>query len=272
MNTNEKIIGPNFSTGIKYEYSSFAKTYGLSITSPKFTSFRYPLQISESLHMVNKFIVIQVFHKIGDNFTIALHLRNTENAQIKFVISTTPRSISKINSKTVIQIIEIPPNKWVNICFDLDFVVSKNWPDNSFSSLTHIEVTPSCLLRWMFSSTIPLKQESCGKDLPSFAGFNGLDSQTILLSEKVTSRISKIPVRKKTPNTPTRSRPSKPIPIIIPEEEDSLDEKVFSSEPPSPIKPDIQMTEEEELELVFIDAIGCYYCPSNQQYYHIEED
>lgn len=30
--------------------------------------------------------------------------------------------------------------------------------------------------------------------------------------------------------------------------------------------------EEEELELVYISSLNCYYCPSNQQYYQIEND
>jgi hypothetical protein len=37
------------------------------------------------------------------------------------------------------------------------------------------------------------------------------------------------------------------------------------------IKRKIGEDEEEDLELVFIDALGCYYCPANQQYYEVDK-
>ncbi|KAH0794077.1 class I SAM-dependent methyltransferase [Histomonas meleagridis] len=58
------------------------------------------------------------------------------------------------------------------------------------------------------------------------------------------------------------------------EEEEDSDCSAFDGVAP---KSDIQINygipenEEDELELVYIEVLGCYYCPSNQQYYQLDE-
>jgi hypothetical protein len=55
---------------------------------------------------------------------------------------------------------------------------------------------------------------------------------------------------------------------------DGSDDNAFGSIPVGDkskidIKPELPVNEEEELELVFIQSLDCYYCPSNQQYYKL---
>ncbi|OHS99467.1 hypothetical protein TRFO_08413 [Tritrichomonas foetus] len=62
------------------------------------------------------------------------------------------------------------------------------------------------------------------------------------------------------------------------EEEETDDENgAFMGSAPRINRADIDVknglpeNEEEELELVFIEALNCYYCPNNQQYYQIDD-
>ena len=59
------------------------------------------------------------------------------------------------------------------------------------------------------------------------------------------------------------------------DDSDYSDSDAFGSVPANDrskidIKPELPMGEEEELELVYIEALNCYYCPSNQQYYELD--
>jgi hypothetical protein len=61
-----------------------------------------------------------------------------------------------------------------------------------------------------------------------------------------------------------RPRPAAPEPR---EEEDISDEDFFAGEAPT-----FDPGNEDDLDLVFIQALNCYYCPANQQYYDIDPD
>lgn len=89
------------------------------------------------------------------------------------------------------------------------------------------------------------------------------------------------PMTHKTPATAYGFKPSsksnrKPKIVQQEVEEDSDDDCAFDGTVPSSGHSDIEINrslpqnEEEELELVYIEEMGCYYCPSNQQYYTLD--
>jgi hypothetical protein len=90
------------------------------------------------------------------------------------------------------------------------------------------------------------------------------------------------PPKLKTPTSPqkralTGAKPVKPKqPQKVAEEEDE-DEAAFSGSAPVIDRADVNVNiglpenEEEELELIYVEALGCYYCPNNQQYYQIDD-
>ena len=61
-----------------------------------------------------------------------------------------------------------------------------------------------------------------------------------------------------------------------PDEEESESDDAFGSVShssprlPIEIRSGLPVMEEEELELIYIESLGCYYCPSNQQYYQLD--
>jgi hypothetical protein len=59
-----------------------------------------------------------------------------------------------------------------------------------------------------------------------------------------------------------KPRPANPAPA---EEEDISDEDCFGGQPPA-----LDAANEEDMDIVFIHALNCYYCPANQQYYEID--
>jgi hypothetical protein len=60
------------------------------------------------------------------------------------------------------------------------------------------------------------------------------------------------------------------------EEQVGLKEMTFEDDflPDEDEEEKVELGEEDEieLELVYIDALGCYYCPGDQKYYQVDED
>lgn len=278
MNHIEKFMGPNHSNIYKYEHVDATKTTVYSINASKATSLRFPPTISDSFNISHKYLVIQIFRKIGDNYSIALNFKNNNGKTQKIFFSTTQRS-QRASSNSFQNIINAPVNKWVNLCFDLPYVVQQYWPGNEYNTLINIEISPSCFIRWIFAAPNQLKPSLSGSDLPNTVAFNALESQTLLIGEEkneISSKTvgSKIPIynRKKnlsntatTPGRPKRVEDTKPASFAknpLDDESDVSSDDAFSSQPST-----TYITDGDELELVYIDALDCYYCPANQKYY-----
>ena len=316
----EKILGPNLIKEVKYE--SLAGTQAYTISS-KNARFRYPFSISESLKMTHKFIVFQIYKRIGENVNISLNIKNDMDETLKIQFMTGSRN-PRASQTMIADQLELQDNTWTNICFDLEFIVSKYFEGNTYKNLQSFEIMPTIHIRWVFAIPNPLLEENNGSDLPEITKFNGLNSKTILIGEKreqtPRERVSRIPVRRKTPTSVSGARNShithsastpddqtfsrqqrdpgpsitgfrpkrkvqaspavkkiaKPKPQNDFDSEESEDDDDAFSSAPSKIMSNSQNLNdqddgEEELELIYIDALQCYYCPSNQQYYQVDE-
>jgi hypothetical protein len=271
------------------------------------TNLRFPVRMNDKLDITLPFLTIQIFHKASDPINISLHIQNATRTVFKFNCTTHERK--NLNgagrSSTAVPLGSIPADIWVNLCFDLRYLVSTYSPGAEFESLQRIEIGSTCLIHWLFASSFGLQPEASGRDLPNkFKYTGGLESTTVLVGEGVparASRKSRIPVRpqemKRRPGTglshskakekklkqcrservtPTVFNDDPVAPIVIDddfdnESEDELLKIVEVDVNAVSIKRKVGDDDEEELELVLIDGLGCYYCPANQQYYQIDE-
>ncbi|EAX96350.1 hypothetical protein TVAG_066470 [Trichomonas vaginalis G3] len=288
MSKIEKILGPNLLKDMKYE--TFAGTASYTI-STKVTRFKYPNSLTDSLKISNKFIVFQIYKRIGENVCIVLNMKNDNDDTLKVQFAGQTKSVRTSQSITS-DIIDVPDNTWTNVCFDLEYIMSKYFDNNVFKSLVSFEIIPTCHIRNVFSIPFQLLPENNGNDLPDAVKYNGLSSVTILVGERreqtsQKERTSRIPIRRKIPATPQYNRAqhtvedTKPAAFTKKIEDDSEEEEetessdAFGSSPSkqlfqTPNTPDIDDSE-EEMELIYLEALGCYYCPSNQQYYQVDE-
>jgi hypothetical protein len=299
--TFRKILGPRTDPAFPYEHISNARTTAYSITTASPNKFRYPVKMSDHLDISMRYLVVQLFHKVSDPINISLNIRNTGNVVFKFSFSTVERKnrppLSR--SATKIQLDRIPDGIWVNLCFDLEYLVSRHRPGSAFESLQSIEIAPTCLIRWIFANSSELKPELEGQDIPNQLKFvGGIKSVTVLFSERCENKAekkaqtplgdpggkSKLPVRRAKTGSGVLGAKGQRIHVPMFEadfesdsNEDDSDETAFLGAPPSDrladlnVRREIPENEEEELELVFIEALNCYYCPNNQQYYQLDE-
>lgn len=289
------ILGPGIDSTIVYKRDNHAGStaYNISGTAAR---FKYPEKMSDSLDITMRYLVIQVFHNAGDPVNINLNIKNTSGTMMKFMFSTDERKneLKSPRQSVRIPLKKIPGDEWVNICIDLEYVMSKHWPGVQFECLQSIEIVPPCLIGWIFANTMAIRADKHGCDLPrKFRFIGNINQKTVLYAEK--TRKSRIPqlcqsARKKTAASPANkdragvvSTPPVEQPRTFEDdflgdsEEDSDDGNAFMGCKPTVNReePNVQNglpnDEEEELELVFIEALNCYYCPNNQQYYKIDE-
>lgn len=300
------ILGPNRSLKTtKFEHIANARTTAYNIS--RGNSFIFLEHSTEQLNLQMRYFVVQIFHKAGDPVTMNLTMKTAnESQETVFSFSTSNRNSQQRSSsqKLVnVKLSTVPPDEWVNVCIDLEYAVLKNLPDSAFVALTNFEITPTCLIRFVFMIPFPLRPENNGVDLPNKTRFQGLKSHTVLYAENVAKSLksrnpgrsqgsmtkqTKSPLKPKRPNTAASNKKPKSDSFDNIEksmantgpnfdvEEDSDDGDDFITEPDAP-KDDIDVqnglpeNEEEELELVYVDALKCYYCPNNQKYYQIDD-
>ena len=285
------ILGPGTDKECPYQFDRKAGTTAFSITGAS-TFHRASPDIASM-----PFLVIQIFHKANDQVRINLGVSTTkEPDEVKILSFSTDiratRRASGPHARITLQ--RIPDNKWVNICFDLDTLVVQSCPGETFQALKFIEIHPSCLIRHIFAMTKTLKPENEGKDVPN--KFRTPDSVTVCVSRNASPKSRKVhsqglhkkaempsPKRAKTGAKPEKKPTTQEsfgddFILSDDDEEDDDSGEAFSGAPPQMDLPELDVkrrlpeNEEEELELVYIEVLNCYYCPNNQQYYQIDSE
>ena len=125
-------------------------------------------------------------------------------------------------------------------------------------------------------SRIPVKRVGTTKTSTSGTRVNQSGTRLPVSAPEGKARrsVKSAPAREPEPEPePEPEEPEEPEPVEEDEEDDS-DDSAFDGEPPAPEEPQVEIEElpgdeEEELELVHLEALGCYYCPSNQKYYQL---
>jgi hypothetical protein len=270
-----KILGPPpDSAGFHYESIPTARTVACAVTSAT-GPLCHPLPPDAP---ALRYLVVQLMHRAGDPVLIAVTVRNTAGAAFRLQFCSPGRRTPATPKKGGgILIDEVPPDQWTNLCFDIQSLALRHQPGCAYEAVDSIEISPTCVIRWVFLAKTPLSPSAKGADLPNPFKFVGtLASQTVVVTEGVsTPKRSRIPVLVR-PRVDAGKRadgqdqtPSRAMTFEDDFLADEPEVEAFAGTPPIPAE---DHGEEEELELVFIDALGCYYCPDNQKYYQVDED
>ena len=305
-----RIIGPKYPLHIRYQYNKEDKTSVYRIAGSRKDAFRIP-NGPTSLNYTQRYLNVQIRLKSTDSTTITITLADDKNNHFNFAFATAMRSRPSSSQMCALVSLNLPKDQWVNICFDLEQIAQKYWPSGSYHFLDAIEISPYCFVRWIFIHSKPITEDGANMpaefEFPRTLPYQIVS----IPESTVSTRRSLIPTRSsqgrnslsaKNPSTttkplranqtflqdisaksihPTHSAGIQSIPheeaAVIEEEEDESDDGAFSGTAPKAdqsipnIHSSLPENEEEELELVYIEALGCYYCPSNQQYYQLDE-
>jgi hypothetical protein len=270
------ILGPRTDPAFVYQDISVARTTAYSISGTNANFFRYPIKMRDGLRLGLRYLVIQIWHRFGDPIGLSLNIKTMNQGVVKFVFSTVERRNQSIpvRNQVKIQMERIEHDVWVNLSFDLAWIVKNFVPGDTFECLQSMEIGPSCLIRWIFASGTQLSPDQAGKDLPRAARFIGsIRCVTVLISELAgpEARPREIP-------RPGRSarRTSGPIPLALPPmsiDDNPFEVRGYGKRVARTVSSDSSPSREgeEELELVLMEGLNCYYCPDNQRYYQVDK-
>jgi hypothetical protein len=246
-----------------------------------------------------RYLFMQIRHRSVEDFTITITLRDDRRNRFNFAFSTVTRKSDRPTSSQTSALVhfDIPNGVWVTVIFDLQQVGDNYWRPAAFHQLDSIEIAPVCTLARVFSQDSPPALGNDGRLIipKPYAYPSGMDHVTVLIP--VSEPDTDLPERVETAKPPPLSKPNpkprttqkklsngvkppnvlsqKSLPIV--EEDDPSDDGAFGgvapsiSIPPVPNVSRLPDNDEDELELVYIESLGCYYCPSNQQYYQIDD-
>jgi hypothetical protein len=294
----------------RYTYSKEDRAYVCKIEGPRSKSSVVkipPPNSGKSLSISCRYLFLQVRRRSSDDFTFTITLRDDPGNHFNFAFSTITRKSERPSSSQTSALVhlDIPKNIWVTVVFDLQQVAEQFWRPAAFHQLDSIEVAPSCTLSRIFAQDAPPSYAPNGQlVLPRQYSFpSGIPSASVFVptitadpepparaqtsppppptagsgmsvqkkprtQEKRFSKPERVPQPLEV--TPTRA---KAVPKKAIEEDDESDGAFDGVAPSSPVEilsglPD---NEEDELELVYVEKLGCYYCPGNQQYYQIDD-
>ena len=255
----------------------------------------------KSPYLSRPYLVIQLFRVSGElKVTLALNTKASGVVKVTFCTSDRTKSPRSPRGAAVILLKKVPESTWVNLCFDLAYATTEHCSGAIFDSLESIEVSPSCIIKWIFASDTPLDPARSGDDVPNKFKIMGTINRATVFVGAPRSKASRAtgdggarPGRRQ-PLSPSYKRNTAKVEVrrLVPrrktdpggahDSDDDDSDDVFGGGPPAPpappprppdavVKDGPPENEEEELELVYIDQLKCYYCPNNQHYYQIDE-
>jgi hypothetical protein len=205
--------------------------------------------------------------------------------------------------------LDIPAHIWVAAFFDLQEIANRHWRPGAFQALHSLEIAHCATVNKIYAQdSPPVFDDQRRVKIPKGCEFPpGLEFQTVVFPTiedgesnasafaapaAVTASVSAkrsvktVPARRIGPRpvpkedgrtarpagAPKRAAKAKEVaPPPRAEEEDSLsDNGAFDGRPPSANDEKQQGPPGDELELVYLPRLNCYYCPGNEQYYQLD--
>ena len=200
------LLGPRTShPRHKPVYSKEDRSYVYKVEGSRKSSINLT-NLSTSRGISYHYLGLQVRVRSTNEFTITITIRDDCASHFNFAFSTVARKgqgESRPSSSQTCALIglEIPKDTWVTVYFDLEQISAQYWLNGTYHFLDSIEVSPHCVVRWIFAQEELLNNQVDNTiELPHGLGLEyptGIEYTTVLIPQREmpTARKSKIPTR-----------------------------------------------------------------------------
>ena len=144
-----KVLGP--SGYVRKEYNKELKSFVICLEGDAArTKVLFPKQ-KQSLHLLQSFLVLQVYIPVGLNFAIEVTVLDSSNQKRRLLISTSNRevTINALHAKMPGSVIE--QGVWLNLCLDLMSLVMDAFEGKHFLYTDSITISANCMLKRIFT-------------------------------------------------------------------------------------------------------------------------
>lgn len=304
----EVVLGSKKNSSYEYKYNSNDGMSICTIKSRSQT-IRLPASPKEMLRRTEQYVGLQV-KALGDfTFTVRLcdGQDNHFNLAWSTVASKRAERPGSSSETGVLVNLAVPKNQWTTVYFDLLAVAERYWRPGAFQALVGVEISGNCSVRNIFvHRETPVRSDDPMEVLPMDVRFpRKVVSTLVYIPSDIPDepkpveapRASRIPTRggmgsvrrsggivtgtgsgrpgrgSRPASDSDRGRANDPADKKkeSSSEDDDDDSDPFSALPAGiEINTSLPDDANEELELIFIETLNCYYCPDNQQYYKLE--
>ena len=140
------------STNIHKEYERDVKSYVYVLEGePTTTKIKFPKEDKQGLFLTQKFLVFQLYLFVGRPFSFEVTV--TDHAQNKrrifFSSNLKDMSLTPLHARFPLTILSL--GTWLNMCLDLESLVSNTFNGTKFRAVESFIVTANCKLRKVFT-------------------------------------------------------------------------------------------------------------------------
>ena len=145
-------------SSIQKQYDKDVKSYVYILEGePTTTKIQLPKDDKQTLFLLQKFLVLQLYVPVGRPFSFELGVSVTNQAQNKrrifFSSSQKDVTVTSLHAKYPLNVLCL--GTWLNLCVDLDSLVGETFNGQAFRALESITVTANCRLRRIFTLKAP---------------------------------------------------------------------------------------------------------------------
>ncbi|XP_076448494.1 protein CFAP20DC-like [Babylonia areolata] len=142
--------------GVKKIYEKEVKGYIYVLEgTPSTTKMTIPKDNKQTMTLVQRYLVLQVFLTKGQDFSMELGVIDLSNSKRRILLSTAQKETQVTPLHARIPLCIVRRAVWVNLCLDMVSLVGDTWSGQSFRSIEHISVSANCKVRRMFTMKSP---------------------------------------------------------------------------------------------------------------------
>ena len=148
--TNKEMLENwNFTGKNKKIYNKLINSYIYTLDST--SKMQIPKNQNISLGIIQGFIIFQIYLFSQKNISIEISFSDTQNIKHRIIFSSNIKELNINYFSSIIPIIEIPIEKWINLSIDLLSFINVFFQNLTFKSIDNITLSAYCNIRRIFT-------------------------------------------------------------------------------------------------------------------------
>ncbi|XP_059169675.1 protein CFAP20DC-like isoform X2 [Physella acuta] len=139
-------------SGIKKTYEKEVKGYILALEGASATTkVQAPKDQKQSLTLVQRFLVLQIYLSKGADFSMELSVTDLGNNKRRILLSTSQKEVQVTPLHAKVPLTIVKKAIWLNLTLDMVSLVGEMWTGQTFRSVDQISISANCRLRRVFT-------------------------------------------------------------------------------------------------------------------------
>lgn len=136
---------------IRKEFDNELRTFILALQGdPSCSCLTFPKNNKQTLHLTQQYVVFQLFVQAGQSFSMEVAVTSQNNMKLRIILSSSSEVVVTTHHVKMPCSV-ITTNVWLNLCLDLNDLVSGYFDGNVFDHVDSVVVSANSKLRRIFT-------------------------------------------------------------------------------------------------------------------------